>query len=83
VSSRLCVRGRYCATERRSTVSTETRSTAVASICALMVSRSSQTVRLECRGQRALDNATGLNTLIAIFDFCSGMIHQHLAYDTQ
>ena len=61
-------------TGRPLTVSTETHSTVVASICASMGSRSRPTVQLVCRGQNALDTVTGPNALTAIFDYCNGMI---------
>ena len=53
--------------------STETRSTAVVSICVLMASLSCLAVQPACRGQNASGTVTGLGSLTAICDYCSGM----------
>ena len=60
-------------------VSTETRSTAVASISASTVSRSCPNVRSACRGHSSLDTVTGLIELTVTFDCCRGKFYDAAA----
>ena len=71
-SSRSCVRGLRDAVERRSTASTETRSTAVASTSASTARRSWPTVRPAWCGHGSPATATGLSVPTATFHSCRG-----------
>ena len=71
-SSRSCVRGLHDAVGRRSTASTETRSTAVASTSASTARRSWPTVRPAWCGHGSPATATGLSVPTATFHSCRG-----------